>query len=402
MNDLVIAGENSADAPEIVAANALVPIKPDRAAELAAEFKSKLLAVDATRAAYKEMVLELGRLAVEMKEVVPHGQWADYCKRQLGKDASTILDYRDIYLGRADIKPESTSIREMKRDIEECNLPPQRVPNTKVPKHEDKSGARPGFEFQGIPTGTHRTPCTRRDHVHRLDLGWGMPPCGVINTRNSFAWLPRAAAWRDAISRRHNPAPKKGRPPEPLEPGSDAALAELLCRWCCPAGGRVLDTRPARARQKAVEYTGREYLGLGKAQSISGLDLLLVHLDREAAFDVGDLMQALKQDRFICVIATDVRDVTRAIIEFSMLGATLAGEAVLLMPTPQRDVKSFITARYFNPAHKHLLIFAKGDIAAAVAHCPQLQDDDLCEFAHFRPERFSAAQDDKEQGGADG
>jgi hypothetical protein len=381
--------ENTADAAASATSNALVPVKPDRAAELATEFRSRMLAAEATREAYKNMVLDLGRLAAEMREVVPHGDWARYCKRELGKDASTILDYRKIYLGRADIKPESTSIREMLRDIDEAHLPPRHVPDTKQPKRKPNPGR--ALETSHIQTGTRIGAFTRRDHVHRLDLGWGMPTFSVLNTRNSAAWLPRAAAWRDALSRRHNPAPKKGRPPEPLQPGSDAALAELLCSWFCPTGGRVLDTRPTRPREKAVKFTGREYV---KASAGADIDFAIVHLDHETDFDLADILGAMKKNRFFAVVARDAHDFARAVTEFVWRGAKLVADAVLLMPTPERWVEPFIAARCFNRAHKYLLVFAKGEILRAVAACPELRDDDLDEFAHFRPQVEGCSNDD--------
>jgi hypothetical protein len=364
---------------------ACVTTMADRAAELGAQFRALLLGTQAKARALFADYVELGRIAYVAKEHhVPHGQWENYCLTELGISASTALDYRKIYLGRDLLQPGTDSIRAAVAQLT-----------------QPKSGARPRSE-------TRTPPCQPCEHEHWLSLRWCMAPYSVLNTRNSAAWVLRAKAYADRLGRVDND-------------GAEAALAELQARWFCPMRGLVLDAQGMFERGIAVGRARRSYCGLHVAEALAlkyakrakkliapqhvepawcyddaapipEADLLIARVDRDNAGDAAALVGKLRLDRFACVIASDALAVARAIDAFTHAGAEYVSDAVLLSPTPARNVEPFQQRRIFNPAHRHLMLFAKGSAEAAAAACPPLTDADVTEYANVRGEKRNRAE----------
>lgn len=104
----------------------------------------------------------------------------------------------------------------------------------------------------------------------------------------------------------------------------------------------------------------------------------------------------LKPDRFACFVVGDFRDgkglyrnfVSETIGAFEAAGARLYNEAILvtMMGTvPLRAGRSFRSMRKLGKTHQNVLVFVKGDPAAATAAIGE------CEFGEIEPEQPIAA-----------
>ena len=245
-------------------------------------------------------------------------------------------------------------------------------------------------------------------------------PFSLLNAREPW-WKKRKKQWQDL-------GVKKTSGDKAL---FDPVLCELVYRWFCPAGAKVLDCfAGGPSRGVVAVQLGFDYLGLGglskqvnanrkqadavfadsatkpdwivgeKELSTESIDFIFSAVSPELGDGsyakykqsyrqiIKKSCAALKVNSFACVVVGEVRSddgnyynfVGDTVEAFKAAGLSFYNEAVLLSPAgtlSMRARRPFETTRKLGKTHQNVLVFLKGDAKAAADRCGDVDVNDV-------------------------
>lgn len=269
-----------------------------------------------------------------------------------------------------------------------------------------------------------------------------IPPFSVLDTRQGY-WMDRKKAWKkvlgDTSKSREGVLSGEGGMIDQYNNGAsifDPVLAEILVKWFCPEGGKIIDPfaggimgqisgyrgykftgieireEQAKINNEAVKQYGGRYINDDGQNVLKHVeegtqDMLFScppYFDLEVYSDLendasnqgsyeefldiinkglGDGLKALKDNRFATIVIGDIRkndgfyrrfvdDINTIMVQN---GAQLYNELILAEPLgtlPQR-VNRYMGWRKVGKCHQNILVFFKGDPTTIKQIYPKLE-----------------------------